>query len=142
MSTDQSQTTISENTLQERWETECQFRDREIALKESDVRLREAEIELKRSERAVSLWRSPLVIAILAATVAALGNAGVAFTNGKQQRAIEELKSEHTRILEMIKTGDPDEAAENLNFLLDAGLISNPETITKLREPLKTPGFV
>ncbi len=109
----------------DKWEKELSFKERELLLKEG-------ELDLKKKEHSVSGWKSPVVVAILAATVAALGNALVSMTNGKLQRELEDQKSEQARILEMIKTGDPDKAAENLKFLLDAGLISNPEIAAKL----------
>lgn len=51
-------------------------------------------------------------------------------TSGEQN--IDEAKGESARILEMIKTNDPDKAAINLRFLLQAGLIAN----TQRREDL------
>jgi hypothetical protein len=78
------------------------------------------------------------MFALLAATIAALGNAGVTWLNGELQRQLEreraadnrnleENKSEAARVLEMIKTNDPDKAAINLNFLVEAHLISDPK---------------
>lgn len=52
----------------EKWRIEKGFRERELVIKE-------AELELRRNEQAGSGWRNPLVVAILAATVAAAGNA-------------------------------------------------------------------
>ena len=86
----------------------------------------------------VARWSNPLVVAILAAALAGLGNAVVAAINGSSQLSIEkaknqreaqieELKAESARIFEVIKAVDPDKAAENISFLLDAGLISNKE---------------
>ena len=72
-----------------------------------------------------SRWRSPLIVAILAGAVAALGNAVVAYTNNVEQRKLDAQQSEEARILEMIKTGSPDKAAANLRFLLQAGLIND-----------------
>jgi len=137
----------------EKWQDERDIRKREVAV-------REAELELKRSEFRRSRWLSPLVIAVVAAGLAATGNAAVAYINGMQQRelegtrantqnaletnrstaannlereksaalaSIEEAKAEAARILEMIKTGDREVAAQNLQFLLDAGLIVNAD---------------
>jgi V8-like Glu-specific endopeptidase len=118
----------------EKWETDKTFREREIAVKEREQANREAELDLKRKEQASSGWRNPLVVAIIAATLAAVGNAVVSVVNGNLQRRLENEKSEQTRILEMIKTGDPDKAATNLEFLLEAGLISDSELQAKLRE--------
>lgn len=46
-------------------------------------------------------------------------------------------KAEQARILEMIKTGDPETAASNLDFLLKAGLISSGPQHRKLEDYLK-----
>jgi hypothetical protein len=89
------------------------------------------------------------VVAILAAAVAGLGNAFVAMINGGLQRQIEQTKaadslrmeesrSEAGRILEMIKTGEPDKAASNLKFLIDTGLISNKQRVAQIQGYLST----
>jgi hypothetical protein len=107
----------------EKWAAERAFREREIAVDEREQVTKEAQLALAQKEQAASRWKSPLVVAILAAAVAALGNAIVAYTNDASQTRLESQKSEQARILEMIKTGSPDKAAENLRFLLNAGLI-------------------
>ena len=53
--------------------------------------------------------------------------------SNREQIALGSLKAESDRILEVIKTGDPEKAANNLSFLLDAGLIKNKETSDYLR---------
>ncbi len=116
----------------EKWEAEKNFREKEIANAEREVNLKARELEINISEAGKSAWKNPLVIAIFAATVAAAGNAIVAVVNGYQTRQLEDKKSEQTRILEMIKTGDPDKAADNLQFLLDTGLIKDPEIFESL----------
>ena len=125
----------SEELEQEKWTFEKQIREREILLKEKELKAKESEIELKNKEHARSEWRNPLVVAIMAATIAAGGNAIVAVVNGQLQRQLEDQKSEQSRILEMIKTGDADKAADNLEFLLDAGLITNQERAKKQKFP-------
>ncbi|SAL88769.1 hypothetical protein AWB74_08722 [Caballeronia arvi] len=114
-----------------KWQAEKAFREREVAVKEKELTIKEA-------ENAASKWRNPLVVAIFAAAVAAAGNAVVALTNGIFQRQLETQTSEHSRILEMIKTGDPDKAATNLKFLLDAGLVADPDNYRKLKAFLDT----
>jgi len=103
-----------------------------------EYELREREIKVKEREASRSRWSSPLVLAVLAAAIAALGNAAAIWLTGRSQhdlettkaeqtRVLEEGKAEAARILEMIKTGDPEKAADNLKFLLDAGLISDAD---------------
>jgi hypothetical protein len=104
----------------------------------ADHELRKREIALKEREASRSRWSSPLAIAIFAAAAAGIGNAAATWLTGVQQRRlesekseqvqrIEETKAEGARILQMITTGDPDKAAVNLKFLLDAGLISDAD---------------
>ena len=142
----------------EKWAVDVRLRERELAVLEREVAVKENEQGLKAREQARSRWANPLVIAVFAAALAALGNAGVAWINGWEERrledtrnkaqlalerekattenqleksktdglqAIEETKAEAARILEVIKTSDPDTAAVNLSFLLETGLIAN-----------------
>jgi predicted MarR family transcription regulator len=117
---------------QTKWEVEKAFREREISIKE-------AEIDLKRKEHAVSRWRNPLIVAILAASIAAIGSTAVALLNGIYSRQVESQRSDEERILEMIKTGDPGKVVTNLKFLLSAGLISDADTRAKLGKFLTNP---
>ncbi|WP_139237909.1 MULTISPECIES: hypothetical protein [Methylobacterium] len=108
----------------------------ENALKKRALDLQELEIQMKLEEQKRSRWSNPLVIAVLAAALAGAGNAVVAWINGRNQleleeskdtiqQRIEESKAESARILEAVKATDPDQAADNLQFLLDTMLISN-----------------
>jgi hypothetical protein len=123
----------------EKWEAEKVFRERELAIQELELGIKsreqdtkEAEIELKKNEDARSRWSNPLVVAFAAAAVAALATLFVALLNGKYAREVEDQRAEEARILEVIKTGNPDKAAENLTFLLNAGLINDPSTKPKI----------
>jgi hypothetical protein len=117
----------SESVDREKWEVEKSFREREL-------KLRETEVEISRQQSRSSQWRDPLVLAILAATIAATGNAIIAIVNGNLQRELEDQKYEQARILEVIKVGNPEKAAENLKFLLKAGLIRNELQASALRK--------
>jgi hypothetical protein len=136
--------------------------DREKWQAEHSLRL--AELELKRNELNRSKWLNPLVIAVFAATAAALGNAGVTLINSHQQLKLErertsatqklnleqsrstlnleQTKSEAARILEVIKTNDPDKAAVNLKFMIETGLIADPKTSEQIQAYLdkRSPG--
>jgi Protein of unknown function (DUF3616) len=125
---------------------------------EVDTDLRKRELELKLLEARRSRWLNPLVLAVVGATLATIGNGVVTWMGGsyqrelddtrartaqtaqnennKQQLALESFKAESLRILEVTKTSNPDLAAENLKFLLHSGLIANEQTAKKLREYL------
>jgi hypothetical protein len=117
----------------EKWETEKALREGEISIKARDQVTGEAALGLKEKEQSTSQWQNPLILAIITAALAIVGNTVVAFINGRQQRRLEAEKSEQQRILEMIKTGNADKAAENLKFLLAAGLISDPSLQARLQ---------
>jgi hypothetical protein len=146
----------------EKWRSELQLRTRELDLKEHEQKTKDGELavkeheqltkdgelKLKERELATSQWTNPLFVAILAALLAALGNAVVVGVNGRLQRQLDTAKgeaertleknqAESTRILEMIKTPDTEAAAQNLSFLLDSGLIASPELVNKLRTYLE-----
>lgn len=95
---------------------------------------------MRRDETA---WSSPLVVAIFTAAAAGLVNIAVAAFNGWQERSLAEQRADAERILEAIKTGEPEKAARNLQFLVETGLISDPRRAEKMqtylasREPAK-----
>src|ERR1700752_4002362 len=116
----------------EKWQAEESWRRDELELKRD-------ELGLKRSELNRPQWFNPLVIAILAAAVAAVGNIVVTLVCSHEQsrlnsdqpaetRRLEQANAEAARILEVLKTNDPDRAAVNLQFLIEAGLISDEGT--------------
>ena len=100
-----------------------------------DERFRNREVTIKERELARSRWSNPLVIAIIGAGLAALSNAGVTLLNGHLQRNLENDKADGTRKIEKAKaeaarilgviTNDTEKSAENLQFLVDAGLITD-----------------
>lgn len=130
----------------EKWRDELNLRTRELSLREQASK--DAELQAKQRTAPASPWyTNPLVLAILAAAIAAIGNAVVATVNGRMQRrlestkreaelALEATKAESTRILEMIKTGDTEAAAKNLQFLVDTGLVASPERAGRLQDYL------
>src|ERR1019366_3296124 len=133
----------------ERWIAEKEFRQQELDLKIREQDRLEKELQFRMAEASRSRWSNPLVIAILAATLAAGGNAGEAWLSGHAQRKIQEennrsqltlesFKAESARILEVIKTNNPDTAATNLKFLLDAHLITRSDTADYIRKFLMT----
>ena len=53
---------------------EFAFRDRELKVKEGELSLHRDELALKVEEHSISRWRSPLVVAILAAALSGAAN--------------------------------------------------------------------
>lgn len=122
-----------------KWKDEIRLRQQSIDIEDRAQKSKDDEIKLRKEELNSSRWSSPLVIAILGATLAAAGNLVVNLLNAYEQRqlendrsvateTLEKEKAEAARILEVVKTGDPDKAAENLRVLLDTHLISDTTT--------------
>jgi hypothetical protein len=86
----------------EKWEAERGFRERELALREREQQNKETELALTKEAHAPSRWRSPVIVAVLAAAAAAAGNAFVAYTNSVSETKLEAQKAEHARILAMV----------------------------------------
>jgi hypothetical protein len=130
------------------------LRERELDIKEraaaQDAAQKAREFDAKLADQRWARWTNPLVLAVFAAALAALGNAWLAYVNGAAQREIERTRSdgqllienskaEAARILEVIKTADPEKAAVNLAFLLDAGLIADDARRAALKTFLDNP---
>src|SRR6266702_539352 len=78
---------------------------------------KEKQISLDEKKERLSAWKNPLYLTLLAAIVGLVGNAWLSYSNNKAQMEIEDRRAEAARILEVLKTGNPDIAAENLDFL-------------------------
>ena len=79
-----------------------------------------------------------IAVGIWAAAIALVSDAAVAYINGANDQILESKKAEAGRILESLKTGNPDDSATNLKFLLEAGLITDPATAQGLIEYLES----
>lgn len=97
---------------------------RELDLKDRELSLRERELDIQLEHAKKVIWKNPIFVAIVGGFLALASNAIVAYINGRAERSLILYKAEADRILEALKTGDPDKAAENLEFLVEAGLIS------------------
>jgi len=65
----------------QKWDDEVRLRNREL-----EIRDREAQAAMRAQER--SRWTNPLVLALLAATLAGVGNLAVAWKTGADQLAL------------------------------------------------------
>lgn len=124
----------------EKWEFDRSCRERDLELRQKDFQLREREVNLKEREYDESWWKRSVRIAIATATLVGFGNIAVALWNASQQRALEVLRSENSRILETIRTGDRAKATEAVSFLIEAGLIKDAELKKSLTEYIKNHG--
>jgi type IV secretory pathway VirB10-like protein len=139
---------LSSEFEREKWRDKVRLREKELSIRERKQESKDQDLKLRSDEERRSRWTNPLVLAILAAAVAATGNAFVAWLTAHEQRRADaekaeetriqdENKSEAERILEAIKTNNPDTAATNLKFLVEAGLIQNNRTKGPLEQYLK-----
>ena len=118
-----------------KWLAEKELREREIELKAREQDRLDKELDHKIAE-AKGAWRAqlaqPLVLAVLAAAAAAGANVWVSWNNNENEKGLEIMKEEASRILAVISTNDPNKAATNLRFLLDVGLIQDKQTAEAL----------
>ncbi len=82
-------------------------------------------VEKPTSDRA---WTSPLVLSIAAAAVAGFLNIGATIVKATSDNDIEKIRSDNSLILEMVRGQTQEQSANNLKFIIDAGLISRNET--------------
>lgn len=76
--------------------------------------------------------------AIWAAAIAVCGNALGSLVTAENQQVLQSREFEAERILQAIRTGDPDASAANLHFLLKARLITDPATVQGIVDYLTT----
>jgi hypothetical protein len=140
----------------ERLALERQRIELEQQARERELQLRSEELELRRTEQVRAQWRNPLFLGLIAAVIGLIGNMLVTFLSGINERqktkrefeqtlTLESNKHRSALILEAIKTGDPDTAATNLKFFMEAYLLTDPDeklaTYLKERKP-GTGGFL
>ncbi|WP_152563318.1 M15 family metallopeptidase [Ruegeria halocynthiae] len=118
---------------------------KKLELLDREIRVKERGLEHNIANTRKNSWKSPLVVAIFAAAVGALGNAVVTYYSSSLDRAasatehernivLAETAAERERILEMIGIGDPEQVQRNLEFLIDTELVQDPETVASIRE--------
>jgi hypothetical protein len=92
-----------------------------------EARLKRRELAIKARETSRSVWHNPLLPVAIAGVIGLLGNTVSSLLSSAAERRLEEQKAESARIAEALHTGlnNPDQAAENLKFLVDVGLVTH-----------------
>ena len=151
--------------------TDPELRKIQLETAATELRIKQAELHQKERESEPRSWvatgmRNPLIVGAAIAALATVCASGVTsfsayhqlqadMRNKQAQVDLERIKAQiqfeldHTRYEASLITGavqhgggNPYQVTENLNFLLQAGLISRPETKEKLRSYLssRSPG--
>jgi hypothetical protein len=89
-------------------------------------------------------WLTPLNAAIFAGFITAVGTIFNSYVQSRSTLQLEGLKEQHELILKMISFGDPNQAnlsqaKENLRFLVETSLITDPEQAKKILDAKATP---
>ena len=95
-----------------------------------ETKLKERELELSKERLKVENRRNVLITALVPIVVA-LMSAVPAYVNSRTEHSLQEAAFEAQLITDSMRTGDPDQAAANLAFLVEAGLLSD-DTGSKL----------
>jgi hypothetical protein len=120
--------------------------DRELELKARELDIEERGLALEGRRARSERWSNPLTVAVIAAALAALTNAWLAFANNRAEVALESRKAEADRILEVLKIGEPERVRENLRFLIQLGLVQDEELRRRLQswdaDPRRAPIYL
>ena len=92
---------------------------------------------MRKDEAQASRWSSPLALAIFTAAFAGLVNAGLNWENNNYQSKLGQSNNEAARILQMLNAPNSDQAAANLSFLAEVGLISDPGLVQQIQNYVK-----
>jgi hypothetical protein len=114
---------------------EHQLRLRELDLKEQELKQRREEAQAKLAVERRNVWfTSPLLVALFSAFVGLLGTGIGAVMQGYWNTTLERQKFESALIQKALETTNKEDAAQNLRFLVEGGLITgfDTEKITKL----------
>lgn len=101
-----------------------------------ETRLKERELQLATDRLRVESHRN-ILIGALVPIVIALMTAVPTYINSLNQQALQKATFEAQLIIDSVKTGDPNQAAENLAFLVRSGLLSG-DTATRVEKYLQT----
>jgi hypothetical protein len=126
-------------TADQEWkEREYQLQLRAQNSADEELRLKQRDLDVRVQEQARSRWTSPLMVAIMTAALAGIINLVLAALNNHYQNETKREKIEAARVAEMIKTGDIKTAIGNLKFLIETGLIRNPDLKKSIQAYLDT----
>jgi hypothetical protein len=113
---------------------------------EGELRLKEAELDLKRNELKARLeterrgfwFSSPLLLAVSTAIFGLIGTGVGAALQGYWNTQLERQKFESTLLQKALETSEKNQAAKNLLFLVNTGLIQQLDA-NKIQEIAKDP---
>lgn len=121
--------------------------ERKLALEEkkleADNRLRQDELQIRREELAAQRQKGklPILLPLWVAALGFVGNMIVAGIQGYFNMRIEKAKFQSSVILKAIETGNVNDSAKNLRFLVKAGLLDDraDRMTTLLENPASVP---
>lgn len=96
-----------------------------LDLREKELAIRELKADMI-SKTGYRRWSDPLVIAVVGAAVAVVGNLISGYYQANQALHLEKEKERAILIQEIVKTGNVDRAKDNIRFLLKAGILADP----------------
>lgn len=109
----------------------------DLRLRRRELELKKEELLLKRREQDRSIWINPLNVGVLVAILGFFSSLAIKGCDDSANRELEKIRASNAKtleesklnsnlILEAIKTGDKEKAADNLAFLIETDLIKDP----------------
>lgn len=115
-----------DNNDAQRMELEARRIDGDLRLRSEELELRREELRQNAAKSRIGGWSSPVTLTLLGGAITILSGMALATWQGSGNLKLERQKFESALILKAIETGDQQVAAKNLLFLLNLGLISDP----------------
>lgn len=103
---------------------------------EVETQLKQRELQLAADRLRVENRRNILISALVPIVVALMTGVPT-YLNSLNQQALQKAAFEAQLITDSVRTGNPDQAAQNLEFLVQSGLLSG-ETATRVAAYLQT----
>ena len=126
---------MSDKSLSSTEPIDREIRSLELRIKEAELQIRRQEIEKSIQSNKHLNWSAivPIITVIVGGLLTFWSSERSAYNQRNNELILERQKSQTSLVLEAIKTGDRDKAAQNLKWFVQVGFLDDPHgTIAKL----------